>query len=137
MVTYYSCQYSVPPEYIGKILSLQVYDNYLHVYYNTTMVAMHAISSKKLNYLEQHYIAISRLTLKSRNCDINAVARQNLKQIYFIILTTNINFNSWDDVFYDPVIANAILDRILHHAHVVNITGRSYRLKEYMTQDEE
>ena len=53
------------------------------------------------------------------------------------ILTTNINFNSWDDVFYDPFIANAILDRILHHAHVVNITGRSYRLKEYMTQDEE
>ena len=53
------------------------------------------------------------------------------------ILTTNINFNSWDDVFYDPVIANAILDRILHHAHVINITGKSYRLKEYMTQYEE
>ena len=53
------------------------------------------------------------------------------------ILTTNIHFNSWDDVLYDPIIANAILDRILHHAHVVNITGRSYRLKEYMTQDEE
>ena len=81
MVTYHSNQYSVPPEYIGKTLSLQVYDNHLHVYYNTTMVAMHAISSKKLNYLEQHYIAISRLTLKSKNCDINAVARENLKQI--------------------------------------------------------
>lgn len=53
------------------------------------------------------------------------------------ILTTNINFNSWDEVFYDPVIANAILDRILHHAHVVNITGKSYRLKAYMDQDEE
>ena len=53
------------------------------------------------------------------------------------ILTTNINFNSWDDVFYDPVIANAILDRILHHAHVINITGKSYRLKEYMNQDDE
>lgn len=53
------------------------------------------------------------------------------------ILTTNINFNSWDDVFYDPVIANAILDRILHHAHVVNITGKSYRLKAYMEQEDE
>ncbi len=53
------------------------------------------------------------------------------------ILTTNINFNSWDDIFYDPVIANAILDRILHHAHVVNITGKSYRLKAYMSEDEE
>lgn len=81
MVTYHSNQYSVPPEYIGKTLSLQVYDNHLHVYYNTAMVAMHAISSKKLNYLEKHYIAISRLTLKNRNCDINAIARENLKQI--------------------------------------------------------
>lgn len=53
------------------------------------------------------------------------------------ILTTNINFNSWDEVFYDPVIANAILDRVLHHAHVVNITGKSYRLKSYMELDEE
>lgn len=53
------------------------------------------------------------------------------------ILTTNINFNSWDDVFFDPVIANAILDRVLHHAHVVNITGRSYRLKEYIKQEDE
>lgn len=53
------------------------------------------------------------------------------------ILTTNINFNSWDDVFYDPVIANAILDRILHHAHVVSINGKSYRLKEYIKQEEE
>lgn len=53
------------------------------------------------------------------------------------ILTTNISFNSWDDVFYDPVIANAILDRILHHAHVVSINGKSYRLKEYIKQEEE
>lgn len=53
------------------------------------------------------------------------------------ILTTNINFNSWDDVFYDPVIANAILDRILHHTHVVNITGKSYCLKAYMDQEDE
>ena len=53
------------------------------------------------------------------------------------IITTNINFNSWDDVFFDSVIANAILDRVLHHAHVVNITGKSYRLKKYTDQEEE
>ncbi len=52
------------------------------------------------------------------------------------ILTTNINFNNWDDIFIDPVIANAILDRILHHAHVVNIPGKSYRLKEYIKEEE-
>lgn len=52
------------------------------------------------------------------------------------ILTTNINFNSWDDIFYDPIIANAILDRILHHAHVVSISGNSYRLKDHLRQED-
>lgn len=51
------------------------------------------------------------------------------------IITTNINFSSWDTIFKDPVIANAILDRILHHSHVVNITGKSYRLKDYYQDD--
>ena len=48
------------------------------------------------------------------------------------ILTTNINFNDWDSVFYDAIVANAILDRVLHHAHVITISGRSYRLKEHI-----
>jgi len=52
------------------------------------------------------------------------------------ILTTNISFSSWDEIFMDPVIANAILDRVLHHAHVINITGKSYRLKDYYTDSE-
>ena len=42
------------------------------------------------------------------------------------ILTTNMNFSAWDDIFFNLVIANTILDRILHHAHVINITGKSY-----------
>lgn len=51
------------------------------------------------------------------------------------ILTTNINFGDWDDIFFNSVIA--ILDRILHHAHVVNITGKSYRLKDYIKNEDE
>ena len=50
------------------------------------------------------------------------------------ILTTNINFSEWDSIFYDAVVANAILDRVLHHATVVSISGKSYRLKEHMKQ---
>ena len=53
------------------------------------------------------------------------------------IITTNINFNMWDDLFHDPIVANAILDRILHHAHVVTITGKSYRMKDHMRPTEE
>lgn len=52
------------------------------------------------------------------------------------ILTTNINFSDWDSVFYDAVVANAILDRVLHHSHVISINGRSYRVKDYVTKSE-
>lgn len=45
------------------------------------------------------------------------------------IITTNINFSQWDDIFGDPIIANAIIDRLLHHATVVTIKGRSFRLQ--------
>jgi DNA replication protein DnaC len=51
------------------------------------------------------------------------------------ILTTNINFKSWDEVFQDPKLANAILDRVLHHATVVSIVGQSYRLKDHFSKE--
>lgn len=53
------------------------------------------------------------------------------------IFTTNINFKSWDEVFQEPKLANAILDRILHHATVVTIVGDSYRMKQHLAQENE
>ena len=47
-----------------------------------------------------------------------------------MILTSNQSFGSWGDVFGDRVIANAILDRILHHATTISIRGDSYRLED-------
>lgn len=46
MLHYKGCQYSVPPEYAGKIVSLQVYDGYIHVYYNTNFITTHRVSQK-------------------------------------------------------------------------------------------
>ncbi|TQR26870.1 transposase, partial [Lysinibacillus sphaericus] len=53
------------------------------------------------------------------------------------IFTTNVNFKSWDEIFPEPKLANAILDRILHHASVVTIVGDSYRLKHHLTSESE
>ncbi|KQL55504.1 transposase [Heyndrickxia shackletonii] len=53
------------------------------------------------------------------------------------ILTTNVNFKSWDEIFQEPKLANAILDRILHHATVVTIVGESYRLKDHLAKENE
>ncbi len=47
-----------------------------------------------------------------------------------IILTSNRSFGQWGDIFGDPVIATAILDRLLHHSTTINIKGESYRLRE-------
>ncbi len=47
------------------------------------------------------------------------------------ILTSNLIFSQWSQVFgSDKIVTTAILDRILHHSHVINIQGESYRLKE-------
>ena len=46
-----------------------------------------------------------------------------------IILTSNKSFGEWGELMGDTPLATAILDRLLHHAHVVNIKGQSYRLK--------
>lgn len=52
------------------------------------------------------------------------------------ILTTNINFNDWDSIFNDAIVANAILDRVLHHSKVITINGHSYRVKDYIQASE-
>ena len=50
------------------------------------------------------------------------------------IITTNMNFNKWGEVFSDNILANAILDRLLHHSNVININGNSYRIKDKIKQ---
>ncbi len=47
-----------------------------------------------------------------------------------IILTSNKGFAEWGELLGDTVIATAILDRLLHHSHVLNIRGESYRLRD-------
>lgn len=47
-----------------------------------------------------------------------------------VILTSNKSYADWGTIFGDPIIATAILDRLLHHSTTINIRGESYRLKE-------
>ena len=53
------------------------------------------------------------------------------------IITTNKTFGNWAEVFGDPILANAILDRLLHHSHVFNINGKSYRTKDILEDSKE
>jgi hypothetical protein len=48
-----------------------------------------------------------------------------------MIFTSNRGFAEWGEVFGDPVVATALLDRLLHHAVVIQIEGSSYRLRQH------
>lgn len=48
------------------------------------------------------------------------------------IVTSNINFDEWSTILHDERVASAIVDRLLHHAQVISITGDSYRLKNHL-----
>ncbi len=49
-----------------------------------------------------------------------------------IVLTSNKGLSDWGELMGDPILATAILDRLLHHSHVLNIRGNSYRLRDKM-----
>jgi len=46
------------------------------------------------------------------------------------IITTNLGFDRWEEIFGDPVLTAALVDRLTHKAHLVNMNGESYRLRE-------
>ena len=52
------------------------------------------------------------------------------------IITSNKAFSEWTELFHDPIIITAILDRVLHHSVVINIKGNSYRLKGKLPVDQ-
>lgn len=51
-----------------------------------------------------------------------------------LIITTNLPFNRWDEIFTSELAASAVLDRLLHHSHVISITGDSYRVNRHFEE---
>ena len=51
------------------------------------------------------------------------------------IITTNKPFGKWHEIFGDVTLANAILDRLLHHSHIIDINGNSYRLRDKLKSE--
>lgn len=64
----------------------------------------------------------------SANLFFQLIARRYEK--HCTIITTNMVFSKWGEIFGSPTLANAVLDRLLHHSQVISIKGPSYRLKD-------
>ena len=81
-------------------------------------------------------LGYQRMDVDSANLFFNLIAKRYEKTS--TIITTNSPFSKWPDIFQEPVLTNALLDRLLHHCHVININGPSYRIKDqlqYMSEE--
>jgi len=53
-----------------------------------------------------------------------------------LIITTNLEFSRWKEIFGDEALTGALLDRLTHHCHILDMNGDSYRFKESLKQKE-
>jgi len=81
LISYKSCYYSVPFKYIGNIVSLQVYDDKLHLYYQGELIALHSIKNEVLNYKQNHYKEIIQEGINNRYINTEKMALNNLRNM--------------------------------------------------------
>lgn len=75
-------------------------------------------------------VGYEKMDSETANLFFNLISKKYEKSS--TIITTNLAFSKWPDVFVEPILTNALLDRLLHHCSVININGPSYRLKDQM-----
>ena len=83
-----------------------------------------------LNRIEQ--LIIDELSYVKMDKERESLFFQIIRQRYeksSLIITTNLPMGRWDEVFTGQLAATAILDQLLHHCHILSITGESYRVK--------
>ena len=51
-----------------------------------------------------------------------------------LIITSNLEFSQWNRVFSDPRLTAALVDRVIHHAHILNFTGDSFRVTNALSR---
>ena len=84
-------------------------------------------------YTQPDLLILDELGLKKLNQtsvdDFYEVVSRRYKH-HAIIVTSNKTFDEWGRILFDPVLASAIWDRLVHHCNFINITGDSYRMRE-------
>lgn len=82
-----------------------------------------------------HLLIIDELSYLKMDKEKESIFFQVIRQRYekcSLIITTNLPFGKWGEIFTGQIAATAIIDRLLHHCHVISITGDSYRVKGQM-----
>jgi DNA replication protein DnaC len=106
-------------EMIGSLIASKA-DNTYHLkmkyYLAPNLLILDELGFKRLNQhtVDEFYEIISRRYEKGS-----------------VIITSNKSFEEWGEVFWDPVLATAIIDRVIHHSRIIVIKGERYRMKNH------
>jgi DNA replication protein DnaC len=129
---------------LGIAAAQKRYITYFISCHNLIMQLNKAHSENRLESKLKHYAKYKLLIIdeigylpidkQGANLLFQLVARRYEKNS--TIITTNQMFSKWGEVFSDPVIANALLDRLIHHSHIIKIKGPSYRIKDKIDMSE-
>ena len=130
---------------IGMEASSKRYSTYF-VHFNTLMTKFkRAAQEGRIESVVKHYAKyrvliideIGYLPIDSQTANgfFQLVAARYEKRP--IIITTNQPLSKWGELFGDYTIANAIIDRLVHHSHIIKITGQSYRIKDKLIVEDE
>jgi len=90
------------------------------------------------NALKQHLIVLDELGFIPFTLPGAQLLFQFCSTLYervAFIITTNLRFADWSQVFGDERLTGALLDRLTHHAHIIEFRGESYRLRERLQRD--
>jgi DNA replication protein DnaC len=96
----------------------------------------HALKSRLRRYMTPHLLVIDEIGY----ADLSSSQANHLFDLVreryehgSMILTSNTSFAQWGKLMQDEVLATALLDRLLHHAEVLTINGKSYRMKDRLS----
>lgn len=96
-------------------------------------MSRNAVTALKNKFLKYEVVVIDELgyvSFDSEGCDILFNLISNRLATGTMIITTNLEFKEWGTVFKDPHLTGALVDRISRCAHVLDMSGKSYRFKE-------
>jgi DNA replication protein DnaC len=95
--------------------------------------ADNSYAQKLKYYLSSDLLILDELGFRKLNEQIVDQFYEIISQRYekgSLIITSNKTFDEWGNIFWDSILASAILDRIVHHCHLVLIKGESFRMRE-------
>lgn len=96
-------------------------------------MSLHQINAYKKKFEKYDLVILDELGYVSFDKEGNEILfnlLSNRNDNGSILITSNLVFDRWEEVFKDPILTGALVDRLAHKAHVLDMSGESYRIKE-------